>query len=74
MEPIEAWALIVIWILLPTLYIALFSGRGGWTAPKTSKCPFGPKVGWILISCFLGLIGLFLFFRSQRNRSKKNNT
>jgi hypothetical protein len=45
----------------------LLSPRGGrWTPPPGSRCPLGPRVGWIVLVLLLGPVGWLMFWRSRR--------
>ncbi|MCW2243473.1 hypothetical protein [Azospirillum canadense] len=55
------------WLILFALYGApllhiLLSPRGGsWRPPPGSRCPFGPRVGWLVMVLILGPIGWLMF-------------
>ena len=60
-----AW-LIVISFLLPLLHVVLSPALGPWRAPKGTRCPFSPRVGWLVIVLFLGPVGWLLFMAKRR--------
>ena len=64
---VVAW-LIVISFLLPLLHVALSPALGPWRASKETRCPFSPRVGWLVIVLFLGPIGWLLFMAKRRAR------
>ena len=70
MEPLQAWAIVIIWMVLPIVFILISKKAGSWVAPKESRCPFGPKMGWLVIIIFLGVIGLLIFFRTKHSQRK----
>lgn len=69
MDQIIAFAILLIWILFPALHVAFSANGGAWSPPEGSGCPFGPRVGWLVIVILLGLIGWMMFMRSHRNRT-----
>ncbi len=66
MTPATAWIILIIWLVIPTLHVITSASGGTWLPPKGSKCPFGPRAGWLVIVLLFGLIGWFLFLRSRR--------
>jgi hypothetical protein len=65
-----ALTILMLWIVLPTLHV-IFSPRSGpWLAPEGTKCPFGPRLGWLTIVIMLGLVGWIMFIRSRNRFSK----
>ena len=72
MEESEAWALLLVWFVFPIIYVCIDKNAGSWNAPKTSNCPFSPKIGWLFIVFFIGPIGLILLiYRNQKLKFKK---
>ena len=66
MEPAIALTIVILWIVIPVLHVISAPNGGAWTPPEGSACPFGPRVGWLVIVVLLGLIGWFLFLRSRK--------
>jgi hypothetical protein len=62
-----AW-LIFIGFLLPLLHVALSPTLGPWRADAGTRCPFSPRVGWLVIVLFLGPIGWLMFVAKRRAR------
>lgn len=57
---------------LPLLHV-LVSPRGGPFRPPTgSRCPLGPRVGWLVMVLFLGPIGWLMYIRG-RGRARVRN-
>ena len=72
MEAGEAWVLIIVWFIFPIFYVFMDKNAGNWIPPKTSGCPFSPRIGWLVIILFLGLIGLaMLIYKNQKLKCKK---
>ena len=64
---VVAWS-IVVSFLLPLLHVALSPALGPWRAPEGTRCPFSPRVGWLVIVLFLGPIGWLMFMAKRRAR------
>lgn len=67
MDVVTAWIILIIWLIVPTLHVLASPDGGSWKPPKGSKCPVGPRAGWLIIVLFLGLVGWLLFLRSRRH-------
>jgi hypothetical protein len=65
MSATTAWIVLLLWLVLPTLHVLLSAKSGSWRPPAGSKCPFGPRAGWLVIVLLFGLIGWLLFLRSR---------
>jgi len=48
--------------------VALSPALGPWRAPRETRCPFSPRVGWLVIVLFLGPVGWLLFMAKRRAR------
>lgn len=69
MSPAAAWAVIIIGFVLPLIHVAVSRDIAA-PAPGESgaKCPFSPRVGWVVIVLFLGPLGWLMFMASRRKR------
>ena len=58
------WLVLFTFYGLPLLHVALSRKGGGWRPPAGSRCPFGPRAGWLvmvlMLTCIAGL-GLTAF-------------
>jgi len=62
-----AWLIVILGYILPLGHV-VFSPRGGaWLPPPGSRCPFGPRTGWLVIVLLLGPIGWLLYMRARRH-------
>jgi len=66
MDQITALVIVMLWIVIPVLHVMTSPTGGSWSPAAGSSCPFGPRLGWLVIVILLGLIGWFLFLRSRR--------
>jgi hypothetical protein len=58
--------------VLPLLHV-LVSPRGGpFAPPPGSRCPLGPRIGWLVIVLLLGPIGWVMYLRG-RGRTRSHN-
>jgi len=67
---VAAWLILVFGYLLPLAHIALSPRAGAWRPPPGSGCPFGPRIGWLVIVLLLGPIGWLLFARARLGRRR----
>lgn len=74
MDQTIAWIIVVIGFVLPLLHVALSPNGGAWRAPENCRCPFGPRIGWIIIVVMLGPIGWVMFMLSRRQKEARNGS
>ncbi len=67
-----AWVILIVGFVLPILHVCVSPGAGPWRMPPESRCPFSPRVGWLVIVLFLGPIGWLLFITRNRRRKGSN--
>ena len=63
-----AWLVLLCGFVLPLAHVVLSPSGGPWTPPPGARCPFGPRLGWLVMVLFLGPLGWLLFVRSRRGR------
>lgn len=66
-----AWAVVILGFLLPLAHIVLSPSAGAWRAPADSRCPFGPRMGWVVMILLMGPIGWFLFMVSRKQKKSE---
>ncbi|MGQ0677998.1 MAG: hypothetical protein ACT4N4_18200 [Rhodospirillales bacterium] len=54
---------------LPLLHVLLSAGAGPWRAPAGARCPFSPRVGWLVLVLLLGPVGWLLFVTRRCRRA-----
>jgi hypothetical protein len=69
-ETLLAWAFLIGFYLVPLAHVAVSPRGGPWRAPPGSRCPFSPRVGWLVIVSILGALGWLLYLRSTRERGR----
>ncbi|WP_299624339.1 hypothetical protein [Pelagibius sp.] len=70
MDPeLTAWLILTFGYLLPLAHVLLSPRAGGWRPPPGSRCPLGPKAGWLVLVLLLGPFGWLMFWRSRRQRN-----
>ncbi|MBB3065303.1 DUF2897 family protein [Limibacillus halophilus] len=67
-ETLLAWAFILGFYVLPLLHVILSPRGGAWRVGPDTRCPFAPRIGWLVIVLVLGIIGWFLFMRATAKR------
>ncbi|MFQ6018832.1 MAG: hypothetical protein ACE5KF_11645 [Kiloniellaceae bacterium] len=60
-----AWLIVILGFGLPLLQVAASPKSGPWRPPPGSRCPLGPRVGWLVMVLFLGPIGWLLYLRAR---------
>jgi hypothetical protein len=68
---IAALALFLVYVL-PVLDVSLSARGGPWTPPPGSRCPLGPRLGWLVLVLMLGPIG-WLLYRHGRGRGHRTS-
>ena len=68
MSVLLAWLVLIVFFVLPLVHVAVSPKAGPWLPPPGARCPFGPRVGWLVLVLFLGPIGWLMFLASRRLR------
>jgi hypothetical protein len=68
MDVVLAWILLIVGTALPMLHVLVSPSAGAWTPPEGARCPFGPRVGWLIVVILLPFVGWLLFIASRRRR------
>jgi len=58
-EYIVAWSILILGFALPLLHVALSPMSGRWRPPEGSRCPLGPRTGWLVP------VGWLLYMRGR---------
>ena len=66
-----AWLILVFGYLLPLAHVAASPASGAWRPPPGARCPFGPRVGWLVMVLLLGPIGWLLYLRSRLSLKRR---
>ena len=66
---ITAWMILLLGYLLPMTHVTLSPRGGPWLPPPGSRCPLGPRVGWLVMVLLLGPIGWLLYLRGRRRHA-----
>lgn len=71
-EEIIAWAVLIFGIALPAAHVVFAPGAGGWSPRPGSgaRCPFGPRLGWLIVVTFLPFVGWLMFVAAKRRRGR----
>ncbi len=61
-----AWIIVVGGFLVPLVHVALSPRGGPYRPPPGSRCPLGPRVGWLVMVLLLGPFGWLLYILRRR--------
>jgi hypothetical protein len=68
----QAVALLLLVLFVgPVLHVALSPKGGPWKPTPGSRCPFGPRLGWLAIVLMLGPVGWVMYLSRRRTRAAK---
>jgi hypothetical protein len=73
-QTVIAWAILIFGFALPLLHVVLSPKSGAWRPPAGSRCPLGPRVGWLVIVLLLGPIGWLLYLRGRSKAERARAT
>lgn len=49
----------------PLLHVVLSPKGGSWWPAPGARCPFGPRLGWVVMVLMLGPIGWLMYMRAR---------
>jgi hypothetical protein len=70
MSQTTALIAVLVLYLAPLLHVAFAPGAGTLRPPPGSRCPMGPRLGWIVMVLLLGPVGWLLFVARRRAASR----
>ena len=74
LDQLIAWTVLIFGIVLPAAHVVFSGGPGGWKAVPGGRCPFGPKLGWLIVVTFLPFAGWFLFIAARRKKRQPTSS
>jgi len=69
-SPSIALTILVALYILPLAHVIFSSKAGPWKLADNNRCPFSPRIGWIVIILFIGVFGWLMFYFSSRKKQK----
>lgn len=66
MNPALFWLAFLVLFVAPILHVALSPRSGPWLPQPGARCPFGPRLGWLILVLLLGPFGWLLYMRRRR--------
>lgn len=69
MEPWLAWTILIVFGVAPLVHVVVSSRGGPFLPPAGTRCPLGPRMGWIVIVLLLGPIGWIMYMLRRRSRN-----
>jgi hypothetical protein len=68
MTQTTALILVLALYVAPLLHVLLSPAAGPFRPPPGSRCPMGPRLGWLVMVLLLGPIGWLMFVSRRRPR------
>lgn len=69
-EQTIAWTILLGGFVLPLAHVLLSPRGGPWRPPPGSRCPLGPRAGWVVMVLFLGPVGWLLYMRARPRNTR----
>ena len=66
MSPLIAWIAVLVLLVAPLVHVAVSPRGGPFAPPAGSRCPLGPRVGWLVIVLLLGPLGWLVYMARRR--------
>jgi hypothetical protein len=73
MEPWLAWTILIVFGVAPLVHVIVSPRGGPFLPPAGTRCPLGPRMGWIVIVLLLGPIGWLMYMRRRRSVSQSQS-
>lgn len=67
---ILAYVILIFGFVLPMVHVAFSASAGPWRMPAEARCPFSPRIGWLVIVAFLGPIGWLMFVTRKTRKGR----
>ncbi len=68
MDQTTALLLVLALYVAPLLHVLLSPSAGSFRPPPGSRCPMGPRLGWIVMVLLLGPVGWLMFMTRKRRQ------
>jgi hypothetical protein len=68
-----AWLILILGYLAPLAHVALSPRGGPWSPPPGTRCPFGPRAGWLVMVLLTGPLGWLLYLFARARRPTRNS-
>ncbi|GEM_PF-596630 len=72
MDRTQAIIVVLVFYVAPLLHVAFAPGAGSLRPPPGSRCPMGPRLGWIVMVLMLGPVGWLMFMARRRRHAPSN--
>lgn len=66
MSQTTALIVVLIFYVAPLVHVLVSPGAGSFRPPPHSRCPMGPRLGWLVMVLLLGPIGWLMFVTRRR--------
>ena len=66
MSPLIGWIVVLVLLVAPLIHVAVSPRGGPFRPPVGTRCPLGPRVGWLVIVLLLGPLGWLVYMARRR--------
>ncbi len=66
MSPILGWTAALVFFVAPLVHVAVSPRGGPFLPPEGTRCPLGPRVGWLVIVLLAGPLGWLVYMARRR--------
>ena len=66
MSPLIGWIAVLVLLVAPLVHVAVSPRGGPFLPPEGTRCPLGPRVGWLVIVLLAGPLGWLVYMARRR--------
>ena len=66
MNQLIGWTAVLVLLVAPLIHVAVSPRGGPFAPPEGTRCPLGPRVGWLVIVLLLGPLGWLVYMARRR--------
>ena len=66
MNQLIGWTAVLVLLVAPLVHVAVSPRGGPFRPPEGTRCPLGPRVGWLVIVLLAGPLGWLVYMARRR--------